>query len=125
MDILASWLLPAALLALLVWMWEERRELRRRLRAIEDEMALGFRDAGRRFDEVSREMADQDKRMAALEEAVTDLPGRRDPGGHTTAGPAARPRTGTATRDETRARPMPASSVIERMDKWRPHDDGS
>ena len=72
MDALTSWLTPALLVALFAWLRFDLREQRRELNGRIDAL-------NKRFDDVSRELADLRERMARLEGALDGfLAGRRD-----------------------------------------------
>ena len=72
MEALTPWLTPALLIALFAWLRADIREQRRDLAAL-------ARDMTKRFDEVSRELADLRERMAKLEGSLDGfLAGRRD-----------------------------------------------
>ena len=72
MDALTPWLTPALLVALFTWLRFDMREQRRELNGRIDAL-------NKRFDDVSRELADLRERMARLEGALEGfLAGRRD-----------------------------------------------
>ena len=72
MDALTPWLTPALLVALFAWLRFDLREQRRELNGRIDAL-------NKRFDDVSRELADLRERMARLEGALDGfLAGRRD-----------------------------------------------
>ena len=72
MDALTLWLTPALLVALFTWLRFDMREQRREMNGRIDAL-------NKRFDDVSRELADLRERMARLEGALEGfLAGRRD-----------------------------------------------
>lgn len=72
MDALTPWLTPALLVALFTWLRFDMREQRREMNGRIDAL-------NKRFDDVSRELADLRERMARLEGALEGfLAGRRD-----------------------------------------------
>ena len=72
MDALTPWLTPALLVALFTWLRFDVREQRRELNGRIDAL-------NKRFDDISRELADLRERMARLEGALEGfLAGRRD-----------------------------------------------